>query len=164
MNLVSASTSLQHSSKHRSGLVKELRGIVFQSDQHSVIGAWFIRPVEMLDLQLAGLGRMPGDPPLAIHVGLHVLIQDNREFVLEQLCGNPRENFVDGLNWTPLETFRAREHGGWDATVFATTFRQINDAIVLETIEHLNVIRERPFVEENCTMFVERAFGKRRMC
>ena len=33
----------------------------------------------------------------------------------------------------------------------------------LETIEHLNVIQERPFVEENCTMFVERAFGKRRM-
>ncbi|HEY4783003.1 MAG TPA: hypothetical protein VIH54_14385 [Chthoniobacterales bacterium] len=50
---------------------------------------------------------MPGDPPLAIHVGLHVLIQDNREFVLEQLCDSPRENFVDGLNWTPLETFRA---------------------------------------------------------
>jgi hypothetical protein len=33
----------------------------------------------------------------------------------------------------------------------------------LETIEHLNVIQERPFVEENCTMFVERAVGKRRM-
>jgi hypothetical protein len=61
----------------------------------------------MLDLQLTGLGRMPGDPPLAIHVGLHVLIQDNREFVLEQLCDSPREYFVDGLNWTPLETFRA---------------------------------------------------------
>ena len=111
----------------------------------------------------AGLGRMPGDPPSAIHVGLHVLIQDDREFVVEQLCGTPRENFVDGLNWTPLETFPARDHGGWDVTVSATTFRQINDAIVLETIEHLNVIQERPFVEENCTMFVERAFGKRRM-
>jgi len=163
MNSVSTSTSLPRSSTRRPGRVKELRGIIFQSDQHSIIGSWFIRPVEMLDLHLAGLGRTPGDPPLAIHVGLHVLIQDDREFVVQQLCGTPRENFVDGLNWTPLETFHARDHGGWDVTVSATTFRQIDDAIVLETIEYLNVIPERPFVDENCTMFVERAFGKRRM-
>jgi hypothetical protein len=103
------------------------------------------------------------DPPLATHAGLHVLIQDDREFVVEQLCGTPRENFVDGLNWTPLETFRARDNGGWDVTVSAMAFRQIDDAIVLEIVGHLNVIRECPFVEENSTMFVERAFGKRRM-
>jgi hypothetical protein len=96
------------SGSRRPGRLKELKGIVFQSDNPSIIGSWFIRPVENLDLQLAGLGRTGDDPPLAIHIGLHVLIQDGREFVVEQLCGSPRENFVDGLNWTPLETFRAR--------------------------------------------------------
>ena len=65
MHLASTPTSLPYSSKRRTGQVKELRGIAFQSDNHGVIGSWFIPPVEMLDLQVAGLGRMPGDPPSA---------------------------------------------------------------------------------------------------
>ena len=50
------------------------------------------------------------------HAGLHVVLEDGREFVVEQLFGTPREDFLDGLNWTPLETFRVRDHRGWDVT------------------------------------------------
>ena len=90
------------------GLVVKLRGIILQSDKTSVPGAWIIRPVEMLDLHLAGIGRSLEAPPLAMHAGLHVVLEDDREFVVEQLLGNLREDLVDGLNWTPLETFRKR--------------------------------------------------------
>ena len=98
----------------------KLRGVILQSDKTSAAGAWIIRPVEMLDLHLAGIGRSPEAPPLAMHAGLHVVLEDDREFVVEQLLGDPREDFVDGLNWTPLETFRKRDHRGWDLTVPAT--------------------------------------------
>jgi len=154
---------LPRSSPKRPGQVRKLLGIIFQSDQKSVLGSWIIRPVEMLDRRLAGLGRSPDNPSLAMHVGIHVLIEDGREFVVEQLVGTPFEDFVDGLNWTPTETFRARDRGGWDVTVPATAFRGIDDEIVKETIDFLNAISVRPFFDEDCTKMVERAFGKRRM-
>jgi hypothetical protein len=138
-------------------------GVIFQSDEKSVVGSWIIRPVEMLDRRLAGLGRSPDNPSLAMHVGIHVLIEDGREFVVEQLVGTPFEDFVDGLNWTPLETFRARNRGGWDVTIPATAFRGIDNEIVGGTIDFLNAISVRPFFDEDCTKMVERVFGKRRM-
>jgi hypothetical protein len=154
---------LPRSSPKRPGRVQKLLGVIFQSDEKSVLGSWIIRPIEMLDRRLAGLGRSTDNPSLAMHVGIHVLIEDGREFVVEQLVGTPFEDFVDGLNWTPLETFRARDRGGWDVTVLATAFRGIDREIVEETINFLNAISVRPFFDEDCTTMVERAFGKRRM-
>jgi hypothetical protein len=156
-------TALPPSVPDRPGQVAELKGVIFQSDAVDVLGAWIIRPVETLDLQLAGLGRAPGSPSLAMHAGLHVLLKDGREFVVEQLFGTPREDFLDGLNWTPLETFRDRDHGGWDVTVPATAFRGIDENIVQEVVAFLNSIHGRPFFGEDCTTLIERAFGKRRL-
>ena len=156
-------TSLPPSIPYRPGRVVKLRGIIFQSDKTSVLGGWIIRPVETLDLHLAGMGRLPGAPPLAMHAGLHVVLEDSREFVAEQLLGNPREDFVDGLNWTPLQTFRQRDHRGWDLTVSASAFRQVDDDVAEETIAFLNRIEGRPFFGEDCTSLIERAFGKRRL-
>jgi hypothetical protein len=154
---------LPSSVPYRPARVVKLRGIILQSDKTSALGAWIIRPVEMLDLHLAGIGRSAEDPPLAMHAGLHVILEDGREFVAEQLFGDPREDLFDGLNWTPLETFRNRDHRGWDVTVPATAIRQIDDDVVNEVVEFLNRIEGRPFFGEDCTMFVERAFGKRRV-
>lgn len=155
--------SLPPSLPNRPGRVVQLRGIVLQSDAVSVLGAWIIRPVETLDMLFAGLGRSSDSPALAMHAGLHVVLEDGREFVVEQLFGTPREDFLDGLNWTPLETFRARDHRGWDVTVPPTAFRQVDERVVEEVVEFLNCIRGRPFFGEDCTMLIERAFGKRRM-
>ena len=55
-----------------------------------------------------------------MHAGLHVVLEDGREFVAEQLVGTLFEDFKDALNWTPLERFRTREGAGWDVTVPAT--------------------------------------------
>jgi hypothetical protein len=98
-----------------------------------------------------------------MHAGLHVVLEDGREFVVEQLFGTPHEDFVDGLNWTPLETFKARDHEGWDVTVPATAFRQVDEDVVKDVVTFLNQIEGRPFFGEDCTTFIERAFGKRRM-
>ena len=122
--------SLPPSVPQRPGHVVKLRRVIFQSDAVSVLGGWIIRPAEMLDLHLAGLGCSPDAPALAMHAGLHVVLEDGREFVVEQLFGTPREDFLDGLNWTPLETFRARDHRGWDVTVPATAFRTIDESVV----------------------------------
>jgi hypothetical protein len=86
-----------------------------------------------------------------------------RQFVVEQLFGTPRENFVDGLNWTPLEAFKARDHAGWHAMVPCFCFRHIDQNIVNEAIDFLNRIVGRPFFGEDCTSLIERAFGKRRL-
>jgi hypothetical protein len=158
-----ASAITPSSSSTRPGRVRELRGIIFQSDEHSIVGSWFIRPIEMLDRRLAGLGRAPNAPSLAMHAGIDVILDDGREFVVEQLVGGPSEDFVDGLHWTPIEAFRSRDHGGWDVTIPATAFRRIDQEVVEETIEYLNNIPPKPFIKEDCTMLVERAFGKRRM-
>ncbi|HEV3210326.1 MAG TPA: hypothetical protein VGY91_08665 [Chthoniobacterales bacterium] len=74
-----------------------------------------------------------------------------------------KENFVNGLNWTPLETFKARDHAGWDVTIPSTDFRKIDQNITCEVIEFLNQLEGRPFFGEDCTGLVERAFGKRRL-
>jgi hypothetical protein len=98
-----------------------------------------------------------------MHVGVHVLVEGGREFVVEQLFGTPRHAFVEGLNWTPLKAFQARNRGGWDVTVAATAFRKIDDRVVKEAIEFLNSIQLRPYVSEDCPTFVERVFGRRRL-
>ena len=156
----------QLSSHHhavRPGRVVTLKGIIFQSDASSVIGAMFIRPLESFDRWQAGLARTPGDQPLAMHAGLHVVIEDGREFVAEQLVGTMFEDFRDALNWTPVEEFRTREGAGWDVTVPAMDFREIGDAVVEEAVANLNAEHGHAFVGEDCTMFIERMFGKRRL-
>ena len=157
------SDSMPASKGDRPGRVVKLHGVIVQSDKTSWLGAWFIRPVEMLDLHLADIGREIGSEPLAIHAGLHVELEDGRRFVVEQLFGTPRENFVNGLNWTPLETFKARDHAGWDVTIPPSDFREIDQKIICEVIDFLNRIEGRPFFGEDCTGLVERAFGKSRL-
>jgi hypothetical protein len=152
-----------HSESGAVGRVVELRGIIFQSDSHSFIGAWLIRPVQMFDRRLAGLKQSAFGPSFAMHVGLHVVIEDGREFVIEQLLETPWNAFVSGVAWTPLEVFRKRIRGGWDVTVPATAFRKIDDRIVKQAIEFLNGIPARPYFSEDCPTFVERAFGRRRL-
>ena len=147
----------------RPGRVVSLKGVIFQSDASSVIGALFIRPLETFDRWQAGLARTPGDEPLAMHAGLHVAIEDGREFVAEQLVGSLFEDFEDALNWTPLEAFRRRETTGWDVTVPATAFRGIDDATVAEAVANLSTVRGHAFLGEDCTMFIERVFGGRRL-
>ena len=145
------------------GCVAELKGIIFQSDASSAIGAIFIRPIESFDRWQAGLARSPGEAPLAMHAGLHVKLADGREFVAEQLVGSLFEDFKDGLNWTPLEWFRTREAAGWDATVPATCFRAVDEAVVQRVVAYLNAIQGRPFFGEDCVAFIERAFGGQRL-
>ena len=154
---------LTEAASERPGTVAELRGVIFQSDNSSTVGALLIRPIETFDRWQAGLSRTPGDAPLAMHAGVHVVLEDGREFVAEQLVGSLFEDFKDGLNWTPLERFRAREASGWDVTVPATSFRGINEGIVRRTVDFLNAIQGRPFFGEDCVAFIERAFGGRRL-
>ena len=45
----------------------------------------------------------------------------------------------------------------------ATAFRGIDDAIVAEALVNLNTVRGHAFVGEDCTMFVERVFGGKRL-
>lgn len=149
--------------RRRPGRVRKISGITFQSDKLSVLGNWIIRPIEMLDRRLAGLGKNPFGPPLAIHAGVRVQMYDGREFVAEQLFGTPDEDLMDALNWTPLKKFRERDHRGWDVTVPATAFRNIDRKAIEEAIDFLNRIKGRPFFGEDCTTFVERVFNKRRM-
>src|SRR5207249_311261 len=80
-----------------------------------------------------------------------------------QLVGGFYLDFTNGLNWTPLDTFRQRDRGGWDVTVPATAFRRVDDTAVAETIHRLNTVQGHPFVGEDCTAFIERAFGGRRL-
>jgi hypothetical protein len=148
----------------RPGRITALRGIIFQSDGTSWIGELCIRPIEAFDRWQAGLTAPSRGPSLAMHAGLHVALEDGREFVAEQLVGTWFEDFHDALNWTPLADFQARDHqAGWDLTVPATAFREIDDAAVQQAIDYLNVIEGRPFLGEDCTTFVERAFGGRRL-
>jgi len=144
--------------------VTAIRGIVFQNDGQSAAGRVFIRPMEALDRLIAGVMPDPGDPPLAMHAGIHVVIDGSREYVAEQLVGSLYLDFRNGLNWTPFENFRQRDRGGWDETVPATAFRGIDARTVDQTVEQLNSgIHGHPFIGEDCTAFIERAFGSRRM-
>ena len=147
----------------RPGKVRALRGIIFQSDNSSYVGAVFIRPIETFDRWQAGLARGAHNAPLAMHAGLHVVLEDGREFVAEQLVGTLFEDFKNGLNWTPLESFRQRESTGWDVTVPATCFRGITDAVVGRAVDFLNAVEGHPFFGEDCVKFIERVFGGRRL-
>jgi len=147
----------------RPGRVTALRGIVFQSDGRSTVGRLFIRPFEAIDRWLAGALPAPGEPSLAMHAGLHVQIDGQHEFVVEQLVGSWYMDLRNGLNWTPLAEFQQRDRGGWDLTVPATVFRGISEAIVEATLWRLNTIQGHPFVGEDCTAFIERACGGRRL-
>jgi hypothetical protein len=161
------------SSKERPGLVTELCGIVFQCDASSLVGDIFIRPIEVLDLWLASLGRREANAwrawrqksPLGMHAGLHVVLDDGSHFVVEQLTGGWREWLVNGLHWTPLEAFREREkrgEGGWDVTVAPEAFRQVDEFAKKEAVHQLNRIRGRAFLKEDCTAFIGRVFGSQR--
>jgi hypothetical protein len=147
----------------RPGRVTQIKGVIFQSDGKSTIGRAFIRPFEALDRLVAG-ALPPGDErTLAMHAGLHLVIDGQREYVAEQLVGTLYMDFTSGLNWTPLADFRRRDRGGWDATVPATSFRGVDDQAVEQAMANLNRIHGHPFVGEDCTAFIERAFGGRRM-
>ena len=115
--------------------------------------------------------KRPGDSllrplptePAAARPGKVVELEEGREFVAEQLVASLFEDFRDGLNWTPLGSFRTREASGWDVTVPATQFRGINESVVHRTVDFLNAIQGRPFFGEDCVAFIERAFGGRRL-
>jgi hypothetical protein len=143
--------------------VAAVRGIIFQSDGRSAIGRLLIRPFEAIDRWLAGVLPHPRDPSLAMHAGIHVELDDGREIVAEQLVGTLYMDLVSGMSWTPIDQFRARDRGGWDVTVPATSFRGADPAAEREVVERLNAIEGHPFVGEDCTAFVERAFGGRRL-
>jgi hypothetical protein len=153
----------QPSYAERPGSVTEIRGIVFQNDGASTIGRIFIRPLEALDRWIVGILPSPHEPALAMHAGIHLVIDGAHEYVAEQLVGSLYLDFKNGLNWTPIDAFRKRDRGGWDVTVPATTFRRIDQPVVDETVENLNAIQGHPFVGEDCTAFIERAFGRCRM-
>jgi hypothetical protein len=150
-------------SQYRPGRVTGIRGIVFQSDGRSTIGRLFIRPFETLDRWAAGLLPRHDAPSLAMHAGIHVEIDGREEYVAEQLVGSWYMDFRNGLNWTPYTDFARRDRGGWDMTVPATAFRGITEREVASTIDRLNAIQGHPFVGEDCTAFIERAFGRRRL-
>jgi hypothetical protein len=147
----------------RPGRVTAIKGIAFQNDGQSTIGLIFIRPLEAIDRWIVGLWPKPGEPPLAIHAGIHLVIDDSHEYVVEQLVGSLYLTFRNGLNWTPYEHFKQRDRGGWHVTVPAQAFRRLDEQAVPETVANLNRIEGHPFVGEDCTAFIERAFGGRRM-
>ncbi|MGI9148544.1 MAG: hypothetical protein ACR2IK_18685 [Chloroflexota bacterium] len=147
----------------RPGVVTAIRGVIFQSDGKSTVGRVFIRPVEALDRWIAHVLPAPDEPSLAMHAGLHVVVDGKRDFIAEQLVGPLYLDFRNGLNWTPLQKFRERDRGGWDVTVPATAFRQVDEAAVSDTVQRLNVIQGHRFLSEDCTAFVERAFGGKRL-
>ncbi len=143
----------------------ELKGIVFQADARSAISRWFIRPFEDLDRWMAGLKPAFGraDPPLANHAGVHLVLEDGREVVLEQLVDSARHLFVSGLAMTPIEEFRRRDNGGWDLSIAATAFRGVDEAAIREALDRIPRLSGRPFYLEDCVDLVERAFGGRRL-
>ena len=149
--------------RRRPGRVARLRGIIFRSDGASAVGSGFIRPFETLDRRLAKADRpAPSNyPALAMHAGLHVVMEDGRELVAEQTVRTLRDNFSDGLYWTSIADFRERDRGGWDVTVPATAFRGIDEAAVARAVERLNEIKGRAYMGEDCTAFIERVFERR---
>jgi hypothetical protein len=59
----------------------------------------------MFDRRLAGLRQSAFGPSLAMHVGLHVIIEGGREYVVEQLFETPSFAELVGRPW------RCFEHG-----------------------------------------------------
>jgi hypothetical protein len=123
----------------------------------------FIRPFEAADRWTVGILPRPSEPSLAMHAGIHLELEDGREYVAEQLVGSFYLDFRNGLNWTPYDQFTQRDRGGWDVTVAPTCFRAIDEQLADRTVEQLNRIEGHPFLGEDCTAFVERAFDGRRL-
>jgi hypothetical protein len=147
----------------RPARVTAIRGIVFQNDGSSTVGRLFIRPLEALDRWIVGVQPRPRQRGLAIHAGIHVELAGLGDYVVEQLVGSLYLTFRNGLNWTPYETFAARDHNGWDVTVPATAFRGITATEIEAACERLNALDGQPFVTEDCTALVERAFDGHRL-
>jgi hypothetical protein len=147
----------------RPGRVTAIRGIVFQSDGRSTVGRLFIRPFEAIDRLMVGILPRPGEQSLAMHAGIHIEIDGAGDYVVEQLVGTWYLDLRDGLNWTPYRDFARRDRGGWDVTVPSTSFRQVDEDVVHATLDGLNRIEGQPFFGEDCTAFIERAFGYRRL-
>jgi hypothetical protein len=147
----------------RPGTVTAIRGIILQSDGKSPVGRMFIRPFEAMDRLVAGMLLRPGAPKLAMHAGIRVEIDGRHDYVVEQLVGSLYLTFKNGLNWTPYHSFANRDRGGWDLTIPATLFRSVDDAAAAQAAGRLNAIVGHPFVGEDCTAFVERAFDGRRL-
>ena len=161
--MVVPSRKYEPGNAERPGRVASIRGIVFQSDGQSTVGRMFIRPFEALDRWIVGVLPRPRQPSLAMHAGIHLVLDDGRDYVAEQLVGSFYMDFRNGLNWTPLDDFNQRDRGGWDVTVPATAFRHVDDHIVEQTLRRLNGIEGHPFLGEDCTAFIERAFGGMRL-
>jgi hypothetical protein len=157
------SNRYQLNNADRPGAVTAICGVVFQSDGQSSVGRLLIRPLEALDRWIVGILPRPGESTLAMHAGIHVTIDGSHEYVVEQLVGSFYLDFKNGLNWTPIDDFRKRDRGGWDKTVPATDFRRIDQRAIDETVTRLNAIQGHPFVGEDCTAFIERAFDGRRL-
>lgn len=147
----------------RPARVARIRGVIFQSDGASTVGRMFIRPFEAIDRWIVGIQPRPNEPPLAMHAGIHLDLEDGRQYVVEQLVGSFYLDFRNGLNWTPYHQFTQRDHGGWDETVPLTCFRGIDEQVVEDMLSHLNSIDGHPFMGEDCTALVERAAGGRRL-
>jgi hypothetical protein len=147
------------STHRRPGRVRDIKGIVFQSDGQSTFGRRFIRPIESVNRRVAGIRTDPGGPSLAMHAGIHVVLENGEEWVAEQIHGTMQNYFRSGFNWTPIETFRARDRGGWSVTIPATAFRQIDSQQVATTVERLNTLNGHPFLREDCTAFIEHMFS-----
>jgi hypothetical protein len=163
MHLLRPRRRYEPGNAERPGRVAAVRGIVFQSDGRSTVGRIFIRPFEALDRWIVGVLPRPGEQSLAMHAGIHVELEDGREYVAEQLVGSFYMDFRNGLNWTPFHDFTLRDRGGWDVTVPATNFRRVDDGAVEWVMQQLNRIEGHPFIGEDCTAFIERAFGGRRL-
>ena len=147
------------STHHRPARVREIKGIVFQSDGQSGVGARFIRPVESVNRRVAGIRFDPNGPSLAMHAGIHVILENGEEWVAEQLHGTIENYLGTAFNWTPIETFRERDRGGWDVTIPATAFRHVDEEQVAKTVERLNTLGGHPFLREDCTAFIEHMFS-----
>lgn len=151
------------STHHRPGRVREITGIILQSDGQSTFGKWFIRPFERLNRRIVGIHTDPNGPSLAMHTAIHTVLENSQgqceEWVAEQIHGTRQNYFESGFNWTPFGTFRARDRGGWHVTIPATAFRQIDEHQVRTTVERLNTLEGHPFVREDCTAFVEHMFS-----
>jgi hypothetical protein len=161
--IVTRSRHYEPGNAMRPGRVSAIHGIIFQSDGRSTIGRLFIRPFEALDRLTAGILPLRDESSLAMHAGIQLEIDGRGEYVAEQLVGSWYMDFRNGLNWTPIGDFRKRDRGGWDATIPPTDFRGVTEKVVHEAIGNLNRIEGHPFIGEDCTAFVERAFGNRRL-
>lgn len=160
------------------GPIAKVKGIIFQNDALDPFAQHFIRPVEVLDQWWGGLiylgpsfnsvenGLAQDIRSIATHAGTHVVLEDGREYVVEQLLNGWRDLFLNALYWTPIEAFRARsdhDAGGWELTVPLECFREFDEKAEHEVLRRLPVLRGRSFLREDCTGLIARIFGGRRV-